>query len=398
MASGSRAALALLAGGIIVAGCLAPVATNPAASSVTPPATVAPSSRTPNPNELARQSRPPSPSVEPTPSVVPVPTLAPGATPTPAPTPAPLTELQALIPILVNGGGASPQVVRGEDVVANGDAQAMAFSRMLDRLGATPDEFEGAASSCCSGTLAVFDMRVRGVSPEQLAEAWVAASKEIDPGVRVATRTVAHTTVQRLRYPAGSGRQDVHLAVLRGVVFAFSGPADQQANVDATIAFMRRPALDQLLPGMIGGQPTQRVSSPASGLIRGGDMCSFVCPGEGDALARNVGVPVEQIDFAYAASQTAGVLVIAFRVPGASSSELLSARIASFRQGEPPFGREKRVIGGKTVTWVAYSPFPDSVFEREYLYARDHVLYSIRPAVDEGPPSASVVEAIAALP
>ena len=69
-----------------------------------------------------------------------------------------------------------------------------------------------------------------------------------------------------------------------------------------------------------------------------------------------------------------GVLVIAFRVPGASNSELLSARIASFRQGEPPFGREKRAIGGKSVTWVAYSPFPDSVFEREYLYAKDHVL------------------------
>jgi hypothetical protein len=127
-------------------------------------------------------------------------------------------------------------------------------------------------------------------------------------------------------------------------------------------------------------------------------MCSMVCPGEGDALARNVGVPVEQIDFAYATSQTAGVLVIAFRVPGASSSELLSARIASFRKGEPPFGREKRVIGGKTVTWVAYSPFPDSAFEREYLYAKDHVLYSIRLAVDDGPPSASVAEAIAALP
>jgi hypothetical protein len=264
--------MALLAGTIIVAGCVAPVASNQAASSVTPAATTPASSRTPNPNELARQSRPPSPSVVPTPSVVPMLTLAPGATPSSAPTPAPLTELQLLIPILVNGGGASPQVVRGQDAVGNGDAQAMAFTRMLDSLGATPDEFEGASSSCCSGTLAVFDMRVRGVSPERLADAFVAAAREIDPGMKIATRTVADTSVRRLRYSAGSGRQDVHLAVLRGVVFAFSGPADQQANVDATIAFMRRPPLDQLLPRTIDGQPTQRMSAPASGLLRGGDM------------------------------------------------------------------------------------------------------------------------------
>ena len=44
------------------------------------------------------------------------------------------------------------------------------------------------------------------------------------------------------------------------------------------------------------------------------------------------------------------------------------------------------MIGGKTVTWVAYEPFPDSAFEREYLYAKDHVLYSIRLEVDDGPP------------
>jgi hypothetical protein len=302
-----------------------------------------------------------------------------------------------LIPILVNGGGASPQVVRGEDLVANGDAQAMAISRMLDRLGATPDQFEGASSSCCSGTLAVFDMRVRDVPPEKLADAFVAAGKEIDPGMQVATRTVADTTIRRLRDPAGSGRQDVHVAVLRGVVFAFSGPTDQQANVDATVAFMRRPPLEQLLPRMIHGQPTQRASLPASGLLRGGDMCSFVCPGEGDALARSVGVAIEQIDFAYAASQTPGVLVIAFRVPGASDAKLIQARIAAGSLGSMSYGAEDRRIGGKAVTWVAHDPFPDSS-QNEYLYAHDHVLYSIRPAKDDGPPNADVVEAIQALP
>jgi hypothetical protein len=390
MTSASRAGLTLLVGSVLVAGCIAPVASSSAPPSPAPRTTPAPPTRTPNPNELARQSRSPSASVAASPTVDPRPTTS------PRPTPTGPTEMQQLIPILVNGGGASPEVIRGEDLVGNGDAQAMAFARMLERLGATPDQFEGAGSSCCSGTVTVFDLRVLGVAPERVADEFVAAGKDLDPGVRVVTRTVTGATVRRLRWPAGSGRTDTDVVVLRGVVFAFAGPADQQANVDATIAFMRRPPLEALLPATIDGQAVQRGSMPASGLIRGGDMCSFVCPGEGDAFATAIEVPVEQIDFAYATSQ-AGALVIAFRVPGASNAKLVAARIASFRKGKPPFGREDRKIGGKTVTWVSYSGF-DSAFEREYLYASGHVLYSIRPAVDDGPPPAAVSEAIAALP
>jgi hypothetical protein len=389
MVSRARAGLVLLVGGVLLAGCVAPVASERASDR---PSATAAASRTPNPNELARQSHSPTPSLVPTPSPAPV------GSASPAPTPAGLTEMQQLIPILVNGGGASPEVIRAEDFVGNSDPQALAFVRMLDRVGGTPDQFEGAGSSCCSGSITVFDLRVRGVDPERLADAYVAAAKELDPGAQVAARTVAGTNVRRVRFPAASARPDLHVAVLRGVVFAFSGPADQQANIDATIAFMRRPALDALLPATIGGQATQRGAMPASGLLRGGDMCSFVCPGEGDAFAKTLKIPVEQIDFAYASSQPAGVLVLAFRAPGASNAKLVAARIAAFRQGEAPFGREDRRIGGKTVTWVAYSPFPDNPYEREYLYARDHVLYSIRLAVDDGPPSAAVIEAIAALP
>ena len=120
--------------------------------------------------------------------------------------PAPLTELQQLIPILVNGGGASPQVVRGEDLVANGDAQAMAFSRMLDRLGATPDQFEGAVELLLLRDAGGPRTCAFAAWPrEKLADAFVAAGKEIDPGVRVATRTVADTTVRRLRLSGGLG-------------------------------------------------------------------------------------------------------------------------------------------------------------------------------------------------
>ena len=383
-----RACLPLLAISAIIAACAGPVA-SASPSSVQP--TIRPSS-TLNPNELARLS--PSPSPSPTPVPSPSPTTL--ASATPIPTPTPLTEMQERIPALAGGGGSDPHVIDPTNLFGGFIDQVETSRQLFDSVGATASDFEGAAGRCCSAGLDVFDMRVRGVAAERFEAAFIDVMQRVQPGSVRSTRTVSGIDIVRLRWSTDPAH-DLHLAVIDDIVFGFTGEPKRQADVDATIAFMRRPRLDNLLPATIAGHPTQRASVPASSIPTGGDMCVLVCPLEAPNLAKALGVPINEIDLGYAmATVPPGVYVLAFRVPGRSDAQLIAGRIKSYGRGAM-IAQEDRRIGGKTVTWAAPDPFPDSG-QHEYLYAHDHVLYSIRPAADEHPPNADVIEAIAALP
>jgi hypothetical protein len=383
-----RVRTAIVAFGIVVTGCAAPVGSNPVGPG-SPPATTAASpsaTRTLNPNEAARASAGATPT-----SSVATPSPAPSTSPTPIPTARVRTEMEARLPAFMAGGGSQPIDVE-ELTAASSDAAAL-FRALLDRSGHPASDLEGAFAGCCSG-ISVTDLRIRGVDPTDLAGMFAAAYASTSPGATVTTRTVGGTTVRRLRW-SGDAARDVHVVVLDQLVYVFAGPIDRQTEVDAAIGFMRRPRLDLLLPATIAGKAVQRFTLPGSAIPTGGDMCSFVCPGELQGLASELGVKVGQIDVAFAASsELPGAAIVAFRVPGASAARLASARIASTGTA---FGREDRTIGGKKVTLAANDPYPESS-RNEYVYAKDDVVYSIRPVVFDGPPTDAVVESIRALP
>jgi glycine cleavage system aminomethyltransferase T len=129
-------------------------------------------------------------------------------------------------------------------------------------------------------------------------------------------------------------------------------------------------------------------------------MCSMVCPGEPHRLAKELGVGVEKVDLAAAyLEQPPGIAIVAMRVEGAKADALIEARInSSGRDPNPFFARKELTIGGKTVTWVRVGPF-DSALDVELLYAKDDVLYIVRPAPAAGEaPDPIVEEAFRALP
>jgi hypothetical protein len=388
MSSTRRASVAIVIAGCVATACAAPPASVGPSSVSSTGASVAHASVTPNPNQLARQSATPPPS---SPTVAPQSPAPPSATPIRSPEP--LTEMETKLPALAGGGGSDPHRIEGSTLFGGFVDQVAAAQRLFDAVGATAADFDGAAARCCSAGLDVFDMRIRGVAATSVADAFVEVVRQVEPGSVRSSRTVDGITVVRLRWSATTPH-DLHVAVIDDIVYGFSGDPKRQADVDATIAFMRRPRLDDLLPATIGGQPTMRASLPASAIPTAGDMCSVVCPLEAPNLAKALKVPINDIDLGYAVATSPGVYVLAFRVPGASNAGLIHARIESYGDA---FGAEVRRIGGKSVTWSAPDPFPDSS-QHEYLYAHDQVLFSIRPAKDDGPPNAAVIEAIKALP
>jgi hypothetical protein len=369
---------------MLAAGCVATTAGSPS-----PPV----SSPTLNPNQLARLSPPVTPLPSPSALVSASPPEPPAPSGSIAPaTPRPLTELETLLP-----PGWSTRPLLPDDLA--GAAEDPIYRGMLDRVGRSANDLEGATTECCNGIARILDLRIRGVAGDDLAAAWVASAAAAHPEMTSTTRTVDGVTVRRL-HSTGSGAIEEQVVVVGDVVFVLGGSVDPTIApglakaLDGPIGWLVRPRLEQLLPDTIAGKPIQRFSLPASAIPTGGDICSYVCPGEIPALSKATRVPVERMDIGIAVAPDApGAFVVAFRVPGASDRQLVEARAGL---GEP-FGRGTQKIGGKVVTWVAHDPFPNSS-QNEYLYAKDHVLYSIRPMSDDGHPNASVVEAIGKLP
>src|SRR3954447_8025017 len=272
MPSTRRACLTILAVAGLVTACAAPLASASSQPSGPAPSEVARASATLNPNQLARQSQTPRPA-PPSPSPSPVP----AASATPMPTREPLSEMEAKLPALAGGGGSDPHRIDGSSLFGGFVDQVAAAQRLFDAVGATAAGFDRAAARCCSTGLDVFDMRVRGVAASSLADAFLDVVRQVEPGSARSSRTVDGITVVRLRW-SSTAPHDLHVAAIDEIVYGFTGEPSRQADVDATIAFMRRPRLDDLLPATIGGNRTERASLPASAIPTGGDMCVLICP------------------------------------------------------------------------------------------------------------------------
>lgn len=376
-----RIALALLAMGVVALGAC----TDP--SAFASPSGVADASPTPRRTQ-AVPSRP-------------VPTLT--ATPSPSAsipfaTPVPHGPLEALLPGFSADGQYMDKRTATEADLTESESGRFVDGLLAD-LGRPRTAIEMAVA--WGSWLQFTALRVDGVSGDDLEDAAVQALLGIHPGTETPS-DVAGRPVRVLTF-ADDGPFPVDGARVFSdgdVVFIVNASKDYDAVALETLKWTFKAKLEEVLPASLDGRPLERFSAPAAAFDTGGDMCSLICPAEVGNLAKALGVTVADMDVAGAyAREPPAIILLAFRTPGQASDALVEGRIqASGRADEPYLAPAKVSIGGKTVTWVDYSLF-DNEYEREYLYAVDGVLFSIRPAPSDGITFTPVVEeAIAALP
>jgi len=161
--------------------------------------------------------------------------------------------------------------------------------------------------------------------------------------------------------------------------------------------------LEAMLPVELDGIPLLRSSLSASDFPASGDMCLNICPGEPQDLAAALGVDIDSVDLAIAytdVDEPPGVLIVAFRFPGARTEQLIPARTLAMADPNWPGVFENLTLGGKSVTWASYSVFP-SAGTMEYLCAVGDVLFRLNDAVEfSGPEDVPplTLHAIEALP
>ena len=377
-----RIALTLLAAAFVVlAACTDPTA-------FASPSGVADSSPSPRPTQAVPSRPSPTPAATPSPS----PSI-------PVPTPIPHGELEALLPgFSADGQFLDKRIATAEDLA--GDDEASRFvDGLLAEVGRPRTDLEMAVAR--GSWLRFTAVRVDGVTGDDLEDAAVQALLGIHRG----TETQADAAGRPVRwltfedegpFPVDSAR----VFSESDVVFIVTASKDYEAVALDTLKWMFKPRLEEVLPAALDGRPLERFSAPAAAFDTGGDMCSLICPAEVGNLAKALGVTVADMDVAGAYVREApAVVMLAFRIPGQKPDGLVEGRIrASGRADEPQVVPTKVRIGDKPVTWVNYSLF-DNDYEREYLYAIDGILFSIRPAPADGmTPEPLVEKAIAALP
>jgi hypothetical protein len=380
----SRHLRAALAAAAIVTfvGC-----TDPAAFAS--PSAVAVANPTPRPTQ-AVPSRP-----APTRSATPSPTAS-----LPVATPQPHSNLEDLLPdFTADGQSTSKRTMTAQELA--GDSQTSGFvDRILAPLGRPRTAIEVAVAN---GSFISFTaVRVDGAPGDQLSEAIVKAFFTVHRGTEVPADVDGHK-IRWLQFQDENSFpvDDARIFTTGDVVVVLTARKEDAALALATLKWMFKPRLDAVLPAAVDGHALQRLYAPAAAFNLGGDICSFLCPAEVAYLANAVGARIDDMDVAIAyEGDPPGLLVVAFGVPGTKAEALVDGRIKSGgHAGGSQVVPTKVSVGGKAVTWVNYSPF-DSETEREYLYAIDGTLFSIRPApliVSDGP-SPLVEKLIAALP
>jgi hypothetical protein len=140
------------------------------------------------------------------------------------------------------------------------------------------------------------------------------------------------------------------------------------------------PSLEALLPARIGDIDLIRTSAPGSDYDTGGDVCSLVCPAEPRLMADAVGAKVDDVTLAFAFDADLDhYALVAWRVRGASGTELRDGRIAQFDSQAPyPLIAEK-TVGDTKVTVAIRSWFPN---DTHFLVARDDALIVISYPTD----------------
>ena len=343
----------------------------------------------------APSNGPPTGDASPSATAMPSSTATPSSTRPPATLPAE-TALEAMLPRFIDAQYLTRRPLTGEEALAEGvsDIRPTAFQRLFALLGAEAADLEAAAG--VGGSISVIALRLPGVEPAALVDALVQSTLETSRGGKAQDRTVDGRRVRHVAWPRDSLAADLHLLVEGDVVFVIRAYPDGHALVDDVIATMFDPRLEMLLPEEILGVPTQRTSVPARATT-GGDVCSFVCPGEAPAIAEALGVHIDDIEIAAAwAGDQPPRFVVAYRVEGADEEDMLRAGLTLAGDPEDPFTeRRDLTVGGKPVVLFSsgLSKFTQA------LYADGPVLFSIRPAwAPDGEPPPDAVDILEGLP
>jgi hypothetical protein len=319
-----------------------------------------------------------SPSDQPGPSATIVPAVSgspvlpsapPSATPRPSGIPADAEELQARLPRWAAGSSLDVRLIEVDDF---GSDPRNPLRALVDELGVSPEAFRGALAS--GDKVQFFDMRVGSVPPAQVAAAFAAASRKVFSGATSSSRTSNGLTIERIRIHDAAGDADFHVFVIDAMPFVAIAEPDLQPEVDTVIGWMTRPALTRIFPATLGGKPVTAYAIQGAAVGTGGDVCFLVCPGEPQALAKALGVGIDQVDLAVGGAADGILAFTAFRIVDAGEPDLVAARIASV-DGASAAQPTRLEIGGKAVAVYASSPLPG---QAQYLYAHDNILVIVR--------------------
>jgi hypothetical protein len=375
-----RRSAPLLATALLVAVLAACTAATPEDSAAPSPAA---GTSTPSPSIAARptsQPRPsPIPSLEPTPAQ---PSLAPGIA------------LADLLPDFAGPTFLDEQPTTVAQLIGDGDE--FAIGRLLSDLDLDADQLEFASRS--ESEIALLAFRADGLSGDELADAYVAAAMDVLPRPSLAEVEIDDSLVlQRVRIEKDDLVGTLTVLPLGDAMVIGIVEPDQHDLVERTLWRILHPGPERLLPAELDGRPLEIVAMPGEAFSTSGDVCSFVCPGELQAMAAELGVDVTEVAFAYGLlREPPAIAVLAFEFPGAATEDLMAIR-EKVGDYQPWWERTTHTVAGKT----AYR-YQDSLthepYREQWVYANDGVLFivHVEPDGDDIPP---IVEAaIAALP
>ena len=296
------------------------------------------------------------------------PSEGPSASASPSASDRPSIALVKRLPHWAAGDSLEPQELAVTDVL---EVPKSPFAAVLQRLGARAGGLELALGR--GSDVQLMAMRLAGTTSDDLADAWVATIEALYPGTTVDERTTAGHSIRRLRETDAGNTLDEQLWADGDVVFSMTSQDDRTAGVDDLVAYLARPPLDSIFPGSVGGQIGQGFSIQGTAIGTGGDVCAGICPGEPQAIAKILAVPITDVDVAlWGAGRN--LIASAFRIATSGHEDLIEARIRLLGRSATTTRDEIR-LGGKTVVRYARSPLPG---EAELLYTAGNVLVVVR--------------------
>jgi hypothetical protein len=321
---------------------------------------------------------------QPTPTLTVEPSTAP-------PSFAPGADLASLLPDYAGTGPLEKRPMTMSELTANDDP--LAIGRLMSELDLDENALEVATAH--SSDIALVAFRAEGFTGSELADAYVKAVMETFPGASLTEVEVDPLVLSRVLFEVEGMTGSLTLLPLGDAMIVASAQSDDESLVERTLARILDPGPETLLPAELDGRQLRIVAMPGESFPVGGDVCSIVCPGEVQAMARALGVEVSDMRLAIGLLEDAPQLaIIAFEAPGVADEKLLAVRDQLGRHDPVA---ESMTIDGKDVRRYVDTVAGTSTSE-QWEYAADGVLYVVY--VESGGDGARqlVEETLAALP
>ena len=277
-----------------------------------------------------------------------------------------------------------------------GDGDQFAIGRLLSDLDLNAVDLEFASRS--SSEIALLAFRVDGLSGEQLADAYIAAAMEVLPRASLSDVKIDDALMlRRVRIEKDDLVGTLTVLPLGDAMVIGIVEPEQHDLVERTLSRIVHPGPERLLPAELDGRPLEIVAMPGEAFPAGGDACSFVCPGELQAMAAELGVDETDVAFAYGLLQEPpAIAVMAFEFPGAATEDLMALR-ETMGDFQLWWQRTTHTVAGKTAFRYQDS-LTHEPYREQWVYAKDGVLFIVHVEPDGDDIPRIVEAAFAALP